>query len=441
MIAVFFALLVLNGLFALSEMALISTRKARLQKWVDDGDKGALVAEKLAEDPASFLAAIQIGLISIAILNGILGEELFAAPIGAFLQRVLPALPIKTANGLGTAASVIFITYVTIVIGELTPKRLGQLNPEGLARIVSRPIYWFSRITRPGVVFLTSSTHLVLRLMGIRHTNMPAVTHEEIHALLVEGSESGVIDEQEHQMVRNVFRLDDRKIISLMVPRLDVTWLSVNDPIQVTLDKIASSQYSRFPVCGDSINDVMGIVMAKTVLAHALEGKTVELESIMKPPLYVPESLNGMELLNALRNSQTEMAFVVDEYGDIQGIVTIQDVVEAITGEFATPNDKDSWSIQREDGSWLLDGLIPTDNIKDLLDIKHLPEEERGVYNTLSGMMMLQLGRIPQTTDIVDWDGWRFEIVDMDGKRIDKVLVSQLPHAPFHIVEPEQTLH
>lgn len=228
-------------------------------------------------------------------------------------------------------------------------------------------------------------------------------------------------------MVRNVFRLDDRKIASLMVPRMDVTWLSVNDPPEVTLDKIATSQYSRFPVCRDSINDVMGLVMAKTVLTQALTGQTIDLEAIMQPPLYVPESLNGMELLNALRGSPTEMALVVDEYGDIQGIVTVQDVLEAITGEFSPPNQEDGWAIQRGDGSWLLDGLIPNDDLRDRLGIKQLPEEDRGAYNTLSGMMMLQLGRIPQTTDVIEWDGWRFEIVDMDGKRIDKVLASLLP--------------
>ena len=426
MLLILLGLTILNGLFAMSEMALVSARKARLQKYIDEGDRSAIEAARLSEDPALFLSTIQVGLTSIAIVNGIIGEKALAEPVAQWLQQHL-SLPESTVHGLSTFLVVAFVTYLTIVIGELVPKRLGQLNPEGLARIVARPINWLSLISHPVVVFLTASTSFILRLMGVRDTKGPSVTPEEIHALLVEGSESGVIDEQEHQMVRNVFRLDDRKIASLMVPRMDVTWLSVNDPPEVTLDKIATSQYSRFPVCRDSINDVMGLVMAKTVLTQALTGQTIDLEAIMQPPLYVPESLNGMELLNALRGSPTEMALVVDEYGDIQGIVTVQDVLEAITGEFSPPNQEDGWAIQRGDGSWLLDGLIPNDDLRDRLGIKQLPEEDRGAYNTLSGMMMLQLGRIPQTTDVIEWDGWRFEIVDMDGKRIDKVLASLLP--------------
>jgi putative hemolysin len=426
MILILLGLIILNGLFAMSEMALVSARKARLQKHIDEGDRGAIMAARLAEDPSSFLSTVQIGITSIAILSGIFGEAALAEPLAVHFVEEF-GMAADTASGLSTALVVIFVTYVSIVVGELAPKRLGQLNPEGVARVVSRPIAILSGIARPLVIFLSASTRLILRIMGIKNTKGPSVTQEEIHAMLVEGSQNGLIDEQEHQMLRNVFRLDDRKIVSLMVPRLDVTWLSVNDSSAETLEKIAVSEYSRFPVCRDSINDVMGLVMAKTVLTQALNGQTIDLEKIMEPPLYVPESLNGMELLNALRESRTEMALVVDEYGDIQGIVTVQDLLEAITGEFSPSDDHDSWAIEREDGSWLLDGLIPNDDLKDRLEIKHLPEEDRGAYNTLSGMMMLMLGRIPQTTDVIEWSGWRFEIVDMDGKRIDKVLASELP--------------
>jgi putative hemolysin len=433
MILILLGLILLNGLFAMSEMALVSSRKARLQKLIDDGDRGAIAAAKLAEDPSSFLSTIQIGITSIAILSGIFGEAALAQPLGEYLTQQWQ-IDVETASVVSTALVVVLVTYVSIVVGELAPKRLGQLNPEGVARFVAQPISILSKVTRPVVWFLSASTQMILRMMGVRNTKGPTVTQEEIHAMLVEGSESGLIDEQEHQMLRNVFRLDDRKIISLMVPRLDVTWLSVNDSPEVTLEKIATSQYSRFPVCRDSINDVMGLVMAKTVLTQALTGQSIDLEAIMQPPLYVPESLNGMELLKALRGSQTEMALVVDEYGDIQGIVTVQDLLEAITGEFSSADEHDSWAIEREDGSWLLDGLIPNDDLKDCLALKTLPEEERNAYHTLSGMMMLQLGRIPQTTDVIHWLGWRFEIVDMDGKRIDKVLVSRLPDE-----EPDQS--
>ncbi len=422
MMFVLFGLIVLNGLFAMSEMALVSARKARLQRLIDEGDKGAIAASKLAEDPASFMSAIQIGITLISIVSGILGEATLSQPLAQNL--ISTGIDASIAKPLATTLVVLLVTYVSIVIGELAPKRLGQINPEGIARVISRPIRWLTLLTRPAVTFLSASTYFILRLLGIRDINGPSVTQEEIHALLIEGSQSGLIDEQEHQMLRNVFRLDDRKIGSMMVPRLDVTWLSLDDTLEETLAKITTSQHSRFPVCGDTINDVKGIVLARKVLAQALQEKNVDLLSLCQPPLYVPESLNGMELLNAIRSSRTEMAMVVDEYGDIQGIVTAQDLLEAITGEFSTDNQEDAWAIQREDGSWLLDGLIPIHDLKDTLAIRQLPEEERSTYNTLSGMFMLLLGRIPQTTDHVEWDGWHFEIVDMDGKRIDKVLAT-----------------
>ncbi len=423
-ILIIFLLIVLNGVFAMSEMALVSARKVRLQKRIDEGDKGSIAAAKLAEDPADFMSTMQIGISTITILSGILGEAALSEPVAKYLFEL--GMREAVAHTLSIVFVVAIITYVNIVVGELAPKRLGQIAPENIARIVSRPVLWLTAVMLPIVRFLSGSTYLVLRVIGIRNTQGPKMTSDEIHAILVEGSQSGLIDEQEHQMVRNVFRLDDRKIASLMVPRLDVTWLSVNDNLEKNLEIIERSEFSRFPVCRDSINDVMGVVMAKNVLTQAFNKETLNLEAIMQPPLYVPESLNGMELLNLLRSSQTEMALVVDEYGDIQGIVTVQDLLEAITGEFQTDDDEDSYAIQREDGSWLLDGLIPSHDIKDRLKIKNLPEEERGLYNTLSGLMMMQLGRIPKTADKIEWSGWVLEIVDMDGKRIDKVLATPL---------------
>jgi len=423
-ILILFLLILLNGVFAMSEMALVTARKARLQKLIDEGDKGSIAAAKLAEDPANFMSTMQIGISTITIVSGILGEAALADPVADYLMTF--GMNGAIARTLSVITVVAIITYVNIVVGELAPKRLGQIAPEKVARIVSRPILLLTKLMRPVVHFLSTSTYLVLRLIGIKNTKGPIMTSEEIHAILVEGSQSGLIDEQEHQMVRNVFRLDDRKIASLMVPRLDVTWLSVNDSIEKVLEIIQHSEFSRFPVCRESVNDVMGIVMAKSVLTQALKGETINLEALMQPPLYVPESLNGMELLTLLRSAQTEMALVVDEYGDIQGLVTVQDLIEAITGEFQTDDAEDSYAIQREDGSWLLDGLIPSHDLKDRLQIKVLPEEDRGLYNTLSGLIMMQLGRIPKTADKIEWDGWLLEIIDMDGKRIDKVLATYI---------------
>jgi len=423
-ILILFLLIVLNGVFAMSEMALVSTRKTRLQKMIDDGDSGSIAAAKLSEDPADFMSTMQIGISTITILSGILGEAALSEPLADWLRtfNMRPGI----AHTLSIVFVVAIITYVNIVVGELAPKRLGQLAPEGIARVVSRPVLWLTAVMLPIVRFLSGSTYLVLRLIGVKNRQGPKMTSDEIHAILVEGSQSGLIDEQEHQMVRNVFRLDDRKIASLMVPRLDVTWLSVDDDLDKILEIINHSEFSRFPVCRDSVNDVMGVVMAKSVLTQALNKEPLNLQALMEPPLYVPESLNGMELLNLLRSSQTEMALVVDEYGDIQGIVTVQDLTEAITGEFQTDDEEDSYAIAREDGTWLLDGMISSHDLKDRLKIKTLPEEERGLYNTLSGLMMMQLGRIPRTTDKIVWANWSMEIVDMDGKRIDKVLATPL---------------
>ncbi len=423
-ILILFLLIVLNGVFAMSEMALVSTRKARLQKRIDDGDRGSIAAAKLAENPADFMSTMQIGISTITILSGILGESALSEPVATFLLNI--GIHPAAAHTLATIFIVAIVTYVNIVIGELGPKRLGQIAPEAIARIVSRPVVWLTAVMLPIVRFLSGSTYFVLRLIGIKNTQGPKMTSDEIHAILVEGSQSGLIDEQEHQMVRNVFRLDDRKIASLMVPRLDVTWLSVDDSIEKILEIIERSEFSLFPVCRESVNDVMGIVMAKNVLMQSLKGESLNLEALMEPPLYVPESLNGMELLNLLRSSQTEMALVVDEYGDIQGIVTLKDLIEAITGEFQTDDEEDAYAIQRDDGSWLLDGLISSHDLKDRLKIKNLPEEDRGLYNTLSGLIMMQLGRIPKTADRIEWAGWSLEIVDMDGKRIDKVLATYI---------------
>ena len=429
MLLILLGLTILNGLFAMSEMALVSARKARLQKYIDEGDRSAIEAARLSEDPALFLSTIQVGLTSIAIINGIIGEKALAEPVSQWLQQHL-SLPESTVHGLSTFLVVAFVTYLTIVIGELVPKRLGQLNPEGLARIVARPINWLSLISHPVVVFLTASTSFILRLMGVRDTKGPSVTPEEIHALLVEGSESGVIDEQEHQMVRNVFRLDDRKIASLMVPRMDVTWLSVNDPPEVTLDKIATSQYSRFPVCRDSINDVMGLVMAKTVLTQALTGQTIDLEAIMQPPLYVPESLNGMELLNALRGSPTEMALVVDEYGDIQGIVTITDIMDAVLGRLQAGEGEgdEALVVEREDGSLLVDGGLHIDELRELTG-ERLADAEEHDYHTAAGLVIAHFGRIPHVGEHFRIGLWRVEVVDLDGPRIDKLLLQRSPDA------------
>lgn len=417
-----FALIFINGLFAAAEIALMTARKARLQAMVEQGDGSAEAAIRLGEDPNRFLSTIQIGLTLIGLLNGIIGEAALAVPFAAWLISM--GLSDQASHIIATASVVIGITYFTIVLGELVPKRIGQIRAEALARAVARPMLGLSLASKPFVRLLSSSTDLMLRLFGVDEKDAPAVTEEEIHALIAEGSDAGVIEDQEHQMLRNVFRLDDRAIASLMVPRGDIVYLDIQDGLDENLKRVAESEHTRFPVLDGGFEHVLGIAHSKQLLGQSLRGEPTDLSANLQPPVFVPESLTGMELLEHFKTGGVQLAFVIDEYGEVIGIVTLQDLMEAITGEFRPRSAEDSWAVQREDGSWLLDGIIPVPEMKDCLALKSVPEEEKGRYNTLAGMLMLLLGRLPQTGDHCVWEGWRFEIVDLDGKRIDKVLAS-----------------
>jgi len=423
-VAILFTLILLNGVFAMSEIALVTARKARMQKFIDDGDRGAAVAIELGKEPTRFLSTVQIGITSISIMNGIVGEAVLAKPLDMWL-RSLGADPTWSEYG-ATILVVVTITYFSIVLGELVPKRLGQQNPELVARLVSRPIRLLAIATRPFVRLLAGSTDLVLTALGAKNHSAPGVTQEEIHAMLSEGSDSGVIEHHEHTMVRNVFRLDDRQLGSLMVPRADIVVLDANAPWEENQRRIEEGDHTRFPVVSGGIHEILGVVTARILLGKKLRGETPDLRTGLQPPVFVPESLTGMELLENFRSSGVQLAFVVDEYGEVLGMVTLKDVMEAITGEFKPRNVEDSWAIKRDDGSWLLDGLIPIPELKDRLSLKAVPEEARERYHTLSGLMMLLLGRLPQTADSVVWEGWKLEVVDIDGKRIDKVLAMKI---------------
>lgn len=425
-VALLIFLILLNGVFAMSEMALAASRKARLQVMVESGEAGASTAMELHDNPTQFLSTVQIGITSIGILNGIVGEAAFSAPLSAWLKHGFN-VPERVADVGSLALVVMIITFLTIIFGELVPKRIGQLYPEAVARIVAPPMQWLSKLARPFVRLLSGSTVAVLSLLGIRENSNRGVTEEEIAASLEEGLDAGVIEAHEHQMVRNVFRLDERQIGSMMIPRGDIMWLDLEDPIEATLARMAEHDHSRYPVCRGGLDDIVGVVAAQHLLHQLTQGKSIALEEKLQPPVFVPETLTGMELLEHFRGSSTQMVFVVDEYGEVQGVITLRDVLEAITGEFAGDEPEDAWAVQREDGSWLIDGLIPVPELKDRLELKELPDEDRGRYNTLAGFVMLLLGRLPRTTDTVEWGGWRFEVVDLDGKRVDKVLASRIP--------------
>ncbi|MEO5695160.1 MAG: hemolysin family protein [Usitatibacter sp.] len=424
-ILILFVLVLVNGAFAMSEIALVTSRKARLQKLIDAGDRGAIAAAAASQEPTRFLSTVQIGITSISILNGIVGESVLAEPFAIWIQNHITIEP-RIAKYIATGIVVIAITYFSIVLGELVPKRLGQNNPEAIARLVARPMLWLSTITRPFVALLSWSTNMVLRLFGAHNTMAPAVTEEEIHAMLVEGTDSGVIEHHEHAMLKNVFRLDDRQLGSLMVPRGEIISLDPDETFEENLKRIEESEHARYPVGRNGLQEIFGVISARLLLKKALHHEVPDLRSDLVAPVYVPETLTGMELLENFRTSGSMLAFVVDEYGEVLGMVTLRDLMEVITGEFTPRNLEDAWAVRRGDGSFLLDGLIPIPELKDRLELKDVPEEDKGRYHTLSGMVMFLLGRLPNTGDHVPWADWKFEVVDMDGKRIDKVLASRL---------------
>lgn len=427
-ILILLGLILLNGVFAMSEIAIVTARKARLAKMASEGSRSAAIALKLAENPTHFLSAVQIGITTIGLLNGIYGESLLAQPFSLWLQEW--GLSPKSSGTIATVIVVVTVTYLSIVVGELVPKRLGQLSAERLACLVARPMHWLATLTRPFVWLLSASTNATLRLLRAKQDGGSNVTEEEIHAMLVEGSEAGVIEDHEHTMLRNVFRLDERSLSSLMVPRSDIRYLDLSLPLETNLQRLVEERHSYFPVCDGNLSELVGIIDINKVLYAYIKGEPIDLAALTQEGSLLPETLNGVELLNHFRTHSEQIALVVDEYGELQGLVTQQDLMEALAGDFQQEDGDDNWAFQRADGSWLLDGLIPLPELKDCLELVRLPEEEKHHYHTLGGLIMLLLGRVPQTGDLVTLEQWQLEIVDMDGLRIDKVLAMPLTDQP-----------
>ena len=416
-------LTLLNGVFAMSEMALASSRKARLAVLQEAGDKGAAAALQLLDQPTQFLSTVQVGITSIGMLNGIVGEAAFSASL---TQVLLDWNVSEAAAGItATAVVVVVITFITIIFGELVPKRIGQMYPETVAQWVSRPMTTLARLAGPFVKLLSVSTQGVLRLMRVNTQRGQEVTEEEITASLAEGVTAGLIEEHEHQMVRNVFHLDDRPLTSVMTPRTDIVWLDAGLSALQALSQInalpSQQKHSWYPVCRDGLAHVQG-VMGLAQLLTIPDTDERPIEHFARPADFVPETQTGMELLERLRDKSGRMMFVVDEYGEVQGLVTPLDLLQAITGELKPETQTEAWATQREDGSWLLDGLMPASELKTRLDLADLPGEDKGRYNTLAGLLLFVLGRLPQIGEKVRLDHWEFEVVDLDGRRIDKVL-------------------
>lgn len=418
-------LTLVNGLFAMSEMALASSRRARLAAMAEAGDKGANAALKLMEQPTRFLSTVQVGITSIGIINGIIGEAAFSDGLAHWLAGW--GIPQRPAAIAATAIVVAIITYVTIIFGELVPKRIGQLYPEAVSRWAARPMRWLSKVAGPFVKLLSGSTQAVLKLLAIDTTTPRGMTEEEIAHSLEEGVDAGVIEQHEHQMVRNVFHLDDRALTSMMVPRSDLVWLDASTSVREALRRAGEGEaHSWYPVCRGSLDDVLGVVSVSRLisLGPAHEGP-VEPHAV--PALFVPETLSGMELLEQFRAEAARIVFVVDEYGVVQGLITPHDLLEAITGELQPGEHTEAWATRCDDGSWLLDGLMPVSELKARLEIRDLPEEEKGRYNTLAGLLMSLSGHLPRPGERIDCGDWLFEVVDLDGRRIDKVRAVAAP--------------
>lgn len=418
-------LTLLNGVFAMSELALAASRKARLTAMAESGDGGAQAALVLLDNPNQFLSTVQVGITSIGVLNGIVGEAAFSDRLAGWLFSL--GVAERAAAISATALVVTAITFVTIIFGELVPKRIGQLYPETVARWTARPMHWLAMVAKPFVKLLSATTQGVLKLLRIPTDVVRSMTAEEIRVSLEEGVDAGIIEQHEHQMVQNVFRLDDRPLTSLMVPRGDVAWLEASHSVAQCLQQVGQAgergAHSWYPVCRGSLDEVVGLIGVGKLLALGV-GQEGPIEAHVQPAVFVPETLSGMELLEQFRARSGRLVFVVDEYGVVQGLVTPGDLLEAITGELQPVAQIDAWATPREDGSWLLDGLMPVDEFKSRLGIRDLPDEARGRYNTVAGLLMAVSGHLPHTGERIECADWLFEVVDLDGRRIDKVLAT-----------------
>src|SRR5258706_9625177 len=414
--------IVINGIFVMSEMAIASSRQARLQQRINDGDKKADAALKLNQDPNMFLATVQIGITLISVLTGVIGGATFAEPLGKILALIPISIFSRYSESIALGIVVVSITTVSIVVGELLPKRIALHNPELIASTLAGPMIFVSKVFTPLVWLFSRFTDGLLRLLGIKPGTEPPVTEEEIHLLIDQGTQAGVFEESEQDMVQGIFNLGNQRIYSLMTPRTDIIYLDITDTVEEIRTTIAESEFSRFPLRQHSLDTILGIVKARDLLVRSLSGGEIRLKELLKPAFFIPETMFAARALEVFKEKGTELLLVIDEFGGLQGLLTINDVLEEIVGQIEMEEPQ---ATQRQDGSWLLDGMLEVDEFKEIFKVKALPHEDE--YETLSGFVMVSLGRVPQSADLFEWNGLRFEVVDMDGRRVDKVLVTTLP--------------
>jgi putative hemolysin len=421
-------LILLNGLLAMSEFAVVYARKSRLQPLADDGNERAQTALELAEHPDQFLATTQIGITLVGTLVGAIG----GATLARHLTPLLSVIPLLApyADAVSLTVVVLLLTFLTLVLGELVPKQLALHSAERLAIALAGPIRALSKLTSPLVRFLAGSSNLIVRLLGVRPSAEPPVTEDEIKVLLEQGTQAGVFEEAEQEMVEGVFRMGGQRVGALMTPRPDIDWIDLDEPAGAIHDQILLSHRSRFPVAQGELDTVLGILHSKDLLAHGFSCDPPDLRKLLRPPVFIPESAEALQALEQFKETGEHFALVTDEFGSVAGVITSTDILEAIVGDLPAKGEPaELEAVLREDGSWLMGGALSIDEMVDKLELNDLPEEEEGSFQTVGGFVMVRLGEVPQAGDHFEWGGFRFEVMDMDGRRVDKVLVTPLPSA------------
>ncbi|MEM7579917.1 MAG: hemolysin family protein [Mastigocoleus sp.] len=418
-------LILANSVFVMSELAIISARKTRLQQLVERGDIKARVALQLASNPNQFLATVQIGITLLAIISGAFGESIISKRLLPIIE-IIPGIQLR-AEAIASVLAILIITYLTLIVGELVPKRLALNHPESIANFIAIPMQLLAKLASPLVYVLDVSTEAALRVLGVKPSTEPHVTEEEIKVLMEQGTEEGTFEEAEQDMVRRVFRLDDIPVTILMTPRLEIEWLNLDDTFAENRHKIIDNNYSRYPVSQGELDNFLGIVSVTDLLAQSFRGEKIDLTAKLQQPIFLPENTRGLRVLELFKQTGTHIALVVDEYGVIQGLVTLNDVMTEIVGDLPTIDDEDEaeQAIEREDGTWLVDGMLGIDDFCEIFNIQihEIFPGEHGSYQTVSGFVMSQLERIPTATDRFEWEGMGFEVMNMDGNRVDKILV------------------
>jgi len=420
-ILLIFILLIINGLFSMSEIAVVTSRKVRLQKRAEEGNAGAKAAIEIAESPDRFLSTVQIGITLVAILSGAFGGAALAVHLAPIVERV--SFLEGYAESISFVAVVLVITYFSLVIGELVPKKIALNRPERIAALISRPMNFISKSTAPVVWLLSSSTKLVLKIFRQSPSYKASITEEEIKAMIIQGTTAGVLEETEQELMESVIRLDDQRIVALMTPRLKIGWVNWRVSDEEICRQIKDCSFSRLLIGDGNLDNIRGFVKAKDILNFLLEGNSLNLEAVIKEPLYIPETATTLEVLEKFRDANTHLAVIIDEFGSTQGLITTNDILEAIIGDLSVGGFRKESVVRHDDGSWLLDARLPNVEFCEVLEIKDLPADESGQYETLAGFIIKRLDKLPSVGNKFEWGDYVFEVVDIDGRRVDRVLV------------------